>query len=252
MFTVPLLVSREPEASGFVGHGRRDAFGAVSLDDGETWKVTNLSNSADKSSFTVSTPLVDPGVPAGQGSVIEFDPAGPTLEEASWDAKRNGGKLHVHGDTETDSREQVTIRNAVTQDALFTVRSQKTGEFEKERRLANDPCFIQAGVDGVFGPALEVEDAGEGCVGPDVGGDTLITEYPGDAINVFHAVAGNKIMAAWPSRFCTGGSPAWSSEFDNGVVAGYLGIDTSTDLYLTDMFGVAGSQSSVNYVDNLQ
>ena len=49
----PLISFEEPLASGFVGHGRRDAFGAVSLDDGETWKVTNLSNSADQSSFTV-------------------------------------------------------------------------------------------------------------------------------------------------------------------------------------------------------
>jgi hypothetical protein len=39
----PVIGFEEPEASGFVGHGRRDAFGAVSLDDGETWKVTNLS-----------------------------------------------------------------------------------------------------------------------------------------------------------------------------------------------------------------
>ena len=33
-------------------------------------------------------------------------------------------------------------------------------------------------------------------------------------------------------------------------MAGYLGIDVTTDLYLTDLFGVAGSQGSVNYVDN--
>ena len=47
--------------SGYAGHGRRDGFAAVSLDDGETWKVTNLSNSADLSSFEVTTPLQDPG-----------------------------------------------------------------------------------------------------------------------------------------------------------------------------------------------
>jgi len=34
------------EGLGFVGHGKRDAYGAVSLDDGNTWKVTNLSESA--------------------------------------------------------------------------------------------------------------------------------------------------------------------------------------------------------------
>ena len=89
----PVIGFEEPEASGFAGHGRRDAFGAVSLDDGETWKVTNLSNSADKSSFEVSTPLQDPGVAEDEGSSIEFDEDGPTLEEAAWDAKRRGGNF---------------------------------------------------------------------------------------------------------------------------------------------------------------
>ncbi len=246
----PVVGFEEPEASGFVGHGRRDAFGAVSLDDGETWKVTNLSNSADKSSFEVTTPLQDPGVAVDEGSSIEFDEDGPTLEEASWDAKRRAGKLHVHGDTGTDKgRERVTIRNAVTQEELFLVRSDRDGEFERERRVAEAPCFVQAGVDGVFGPAVEVENAPEECVGPDTGGPTLITEYPGDAINVFHAVAGNKVIAAWPSRFCTGGSPVFGDTFPRDEVAGYLGINNEVDLYLTDMFGVGGSQGSVDYTE---
>lgn len=40
-------------AGGFVGHGKREAYAAVSLDDGNTWKSTNLSESADKSSSDV-------------------------------------------------------------------------------------------------------------------------------------------------------------------------------------------------------
>ncbi|MBU8869701.1 MAG: hypothetical protein KOO60_02390 [Gemmatimonadales bacterium] len=41
-----------PEDSGeFPGHGQRDVFGAVSLDDGNTFLRSNLSNSGDKSSF---------------------------------------------------------------------------------------------------------------------------------------------------------------------------------------------------------
>jgi hypothetical protein len=40
----------EVEDVGFVGHGKREAYAAVSLDDGTTWKVTNLSESADLSS----------------------------------------------------------------------------------------------------------------------------------------------------------------------------------------------------------
>ena len=38
---------------GFPGHGERDAFAAVSLDDGATWLRTNLSNSAELSSINV-------------------------------------------------------------------------------------------------------------------------------------------------------------------------------------------------------
>ena len=245
----PVIGFENPEASGYAGHGRRDAFGAVSLDDGETWKVTNLSNSADQSSFEVSTPLQDPGVAEGEGSAIEYDATGPTFEEVVWDAKKRGGKLHVHGDTQIDSRKRsrVEIRNAVTQDVLFTVRSQREGEFEKERRLTEAPCFIQAGVNGVFGPAVEVEDAPEECVGHDTGGETLITDYPGDVPNVFHAVAGNKVLVAWHSKFCSSGNPVWGDEFPSEDVATYLGIDNTKDLYLTDMFGAAGSQSSTNY-----
>ena len=41
------------EGIGFSGHGHRDAFAAVSLDDGATWKRTNLSNSGDLSSFDI-------------------------------------------------------------------------------------------------------------------------------------------------------------------------------------------------------
>lgn len=90
----------------------------------------------------------------------------------------------------------------------------------------------------------------EGVEGCPTENGSLITEYPGDVINVFHAVADNKILVAWPSRFCTGGTPAWSAEFPKDDVASYLGVDTTKDLYLTDMFGVAGSQGSVDYVDN--
>jgi hypothetical protein len=44
--------AEEVEGTAFA-HGERDAFAAVSLDDGETWKRTNLSNSAGRSSFSI-------------------------------------------------------------------------------------------------------------------------------------------------------------------------------------------------------
>ena len=209
----PVIGFEEPEASGFAGHGRRDAFGAVSLDDGETWKVTNLSNSADDSSFIVSTPLVDPGAAEGEGTdIVVDDQDGATIVEAAWDATGNFGRLDVEG--EADSRDRVEIRNAVTQDVLFTVRADRVGEFDIARSLADAPCYVQAGVDGVFGPETEVVDAGEDCVGvPGVGEPELITDYPGDVPNVFHAVAGNKVMVAWHSKFCQAGNPVWAAEY---------------------------------------
>ena len=138
--------------SGFPGHGLRDAFGAVSLDDGETWKVTNLSNSSDKSSFTLTDPVPDAGDP-----ICHEDPADPEC--------------------------------------------------------------------------------------------TQLTEYPGDVTNVFHAVAGNRVLVAWQSKFCSSGFPGYTggSSGDADTLAGYLAINNEEDLYLTDLFGVAGSQLSVDY-----
>lgn len=133
-----------PEGSGgYIGHGRRDIYGALSLDDGSTWKQTNLSDSATLSSLD-TLPLKDPADPS------------------------------------------------------------KT-----------------------------------------------ITTFPGDAVNVVHAVAGNKVVVAWPSRYCSTGNPAYAlAEADpeaRTTLATYLGVDLAKDLYLTDMFGVAGSQGSHDY-----
>lgn len=133
-------------AGGFVGHGRRDIYAALSLDDGTSWKQYNLSESADKSSFDVTTALKDPA-----------------------------------------------------------------------------------------------------------DGTTSITEYPGDNVNVAMGVAGNKVVVAWPSRYCSTGNAGYALSSESAdpkvreAIAGYLGIDLDKDLYLTDAFGVAGAQGSVDY-----
>jgi len=143
---------------GFVGHGKRDAYAAVSLDDGVTWKETNLSESA-------------------------FE-------------------------TSCDNANCNVLRTDV-------------------------PLFA----------------------------DTAY-QYPGDVINMYHTVMGNKVLVAWPSRYCASGQPNYS--LDNldaspeqaarrAAIAAYLGIDLATaspdDLYLIDMYGVGGSQGSVNYAE---
>lgn len=140
----------EVEGIGFAGHGKRDAYAAVSLDDGITWKKTNLSESASE----VSSTVVRPDIP-------------------------------LFADTDY--------------------------------------------------------------------------EYPGDVTNIFHAVAGNEVLVAWPSSYCSSGQPNYSLDSDDNVaqreaIAAYLGIDLSSpspdDLYLLDMYKVAGNQGSVDYAED--
>lgn len=84
---------------------------------------------------------------------------------------------------------------------------------------------------------------------------SVLPDYPGDVVNIAHAVAGNHIAVAWPSRYCSSGSPAYTADTDSDYirdlneVATFLGIDRAADLYLTDLFGVAGSQGSVDYAE---
>ncbi|MCU0843244.1 MAG: choice-of-anchor O protein, partial [Thiobacillaceae bacterium] len=85
--------------------------------------------------------------------------------------------------------------------------------------------------------------------------------YPGDVTNVFHSIAGNKALVAWQSRYCGSGQPNYSLDNPDdpataarrAAIATYLGIDLTKaspdDLYLLDMYGVGGSQGSVNYAE---
>ncbi len=134
---------------GFVGHGLRDAYGSISLDDGVTWKSTNLSESADKSSIDLA-------------------------------------------------REDV--------------------------------------------PLYQMDE---------------LDTYPGDANNIFFTIAGNNVLVAWQSRYCSSGQPNYSLDNPDvdparrDAIAAYLGIDfadpSPDDLYLKDMYGVGGSQGFVDY-----
>jgi hypothetical protein len=54
-------VDSPEDSGGFPGHGERDVFGAYSLDDGNTWKRSNLSRSADRSSFRLRDGTDYPG-----------------------------------------------------------------------------------------------------------------------------------------------------------------------------------------------
>jgi hypothetical protein len=55
----------------FDGHGTRDAFVALSLDDGATWKTYNLSDSGDRSSFRLRDRTHYPGDVIGISTAVE-------------------------------------------------------------------------------------------------------------------------------------------------------------------------------------
>lgn len=80
--------------------------------------------------------------------------------------------------------------------------------------------------------------------------------YPGDVHNVVHQVAGDRIFVAWASKYCSGGTPLYSYLDDTGLLQDPLNEDYLTNLedtygkdavYLYDLFGVAGSQKTVDY-----
>ena len=242
----PVIGFEDFSQSGFPGHGRRDAFVAVSLDDGETWKRQNVSDSADKSSFTVATPLPDPGVQQPEFEVTSDTPV-TTSALFAGQGSSGRGTLTVEG-TDAEPKSTVEIRNAITFEVIGTARAKKKGSFSfKLKNPDQVPCSVQAGYsDGnLWGPYAKVVGAPEDCVGP--ADERLITAYPGDVTNGVHAVAGNYVFAAWQSKFCSAGQPVWSDTYPRDDVAGYLGISNEVDLYLVDLMGVAGNQGSVDY-----
>ncbi len=79
------------------------------------------------------------------------------------------------------------------------------------------------------------------------------TEYPGHVHKIVHQVAGDQIFVAWISKYCEGGTPLYTLDLADTAVADYLNDledNYSKDaVYLYDLFGVSGSQGSVDYTD---
>ncbi len=284
-------------------HSFMDAFAAVSLDDGETWKTTNLSESADQSSFelgqsggggggnssatatTLST-LTSfiasifgsndnnaPGKSQGKDNDKNKDDPGADvlrITEATLEVKRNKSELSIEGEG-APSKARVTIINAVTGEELDSVKADRSGEFELEIKFrdALPPCAVAAVVNDTTSELFRVVDEDgntlKECEG-DPGYD--LSNYPGGVHNVVMATRGNKVLVAWPSRYCQQGQPAYAlnndteqrdaivsfiqtgetaDEFD--VAAPYPNFNLEDDLYLVDAFGVAGSQGSIDFAD---
>ena len=237
-------------------HSFMDAFAAVSLDDGVTWKPTNLSESADQSSFRLGLNVTL----ASHDDEDEDDgddhhaAVGPIIDKAKWEDDK-GGTLEVEGD-DVDGKVTVSIINALTKEVVATTKADKEGEWEvEESRIGAAPCVIAAVVDGVQGPGVVPEDTPEDCDGG------YIVDYPGGVHNIFHATVGNKVLVAWPSRYCDQGKPAYALQNDEEQLAKIVefiqtgqtadeypapalgSFSLEDDLYLVDAFGVAGSQN---------
>ena len=189
------------------------------------------------------------------------------VEEALFKEKeRSEDMIEVNGAVEgVDYMTTVTLINGITDDVLATEMTDKKGVFEFAVKLnVAPPCTIKVKTDGDQSLAVPVVDYQTGEPVEECEGTPHdLTVYPGGAYNVFHATAGNKVLVAWPSRFCEQGQPAYAIAWDGGyddvdtddnvlkrnALAEYLGINVSEDLYLTDLFEVAGSQGSIDFAD---
>ena len=231
-------------------HSFMDTFAAVSLDDGVTWKTTNLSESADQSSFELGSNRGGKHSHDADDDHAANDQFGPTITKATWND--NQDVLKVEG-KDAEPKVLVTVLNATTGAALGSVTSKTNGNWSVTVTLGAAPCMVAAEAEGAVGPSVSVRGAPDDCEGAD------LTDYPGGTYNVFHATAGNKVLVAWPSRYCRQGQPAYAYAYDGDdtdkdvakrdAIAAYIGTDVMNDLYLTDLFGVAGSQNSINFAD---
>ena len=302
-------------------HSFMDVYGGVSLDDGNTWKTTNLSDSAYRSSFTLGVDGTYDGGDDDYGQYLPDDHTkakkddyggvvfhakkmefpytnectechGKTLEGGHdgpscyschgpvWQEDAPDGitvvyveqalfeddVLFVNGAVEgLDYPSTVALINGVTEATVETADIDKKGEFEFEVELHGlPPCTIFVSADGDDSLPMPVLDYETGEVVQECEGEPYdLTLYPGGNYNVFHATAGNKVLVAWPSRYCRQGQPAYSFAWDadseelatdadvikRNAIAEYLGIDVTADLYLTDLFEVGGSQRSIDFAE---
>lgn len=312
----------EVENTAFA-HSFMDTYGAISLDDGLTFKKTNLSETATDSSFDpdlqhihgsgeeapashtaedavdkhgISHPLgyeapfeahcVEchgvalqgtshvPGCYSCHNKVPPFEETFPDgLGPVLYSATLNGDELSGVGINAMPSA-PLGIINGETGEEVDDTTASTDGDFSFSYTLTDDirpPCTVAAdagdSVD-VISPAVPVLDSSgtpvKQCQGhlSDGEDDPEGNAYPGGTYNVFHAVAGNRVLVAWPSRYCKKGQPAYSFAWDGDdeglseellakrdAVADELGIDVDKDLYLTDLFGVAGNQGSIDFAE---
>jgi hypothetical protein len=125
-------VEEVEDGGGFSGHGNRDIYGAVSLDDSATWKRSNLSKSGDESSFTLKNGTAYPG-----DVVRLFDAAAGNTVMAVWASRycRGGAPNYAMDD---EQRAAIADQLGITTEALYlndlfgVSGSQKSSDFSDE------------------------------------------------------------------------------------------------------------------------
>ncbi len=72
--------------------------------------------------------------------------------------------------------------------------------------------------------------------------------FPGNAHNMTFAIAGDKVLVGWISKYCDDGSPLYRLN-DEKMETLRLAFPELPDIYVTDIWGVNGTQGSVDYTE---
>jgi hypothetical protein len=184
----PVTFIEEEGYGGFPGHGQRDAWGAVSLDGGATWKKTNLSKSGDQSSIKIR---VKPGK---SGLVPYYGDVGRTFMASdgnkvlvTWVSKYCGGGSPASSmtDTERDLLAPYLADKGVIADAAAC-----TDDDPLTPCTYLEDAFGVAGSQGVQPAADLAED-----------GYPLVGDYPFSCMWAARGVMMPPAAAGEPSRF---------------------------------------------------
>ena len=122
---------------GFPGHGHRDAYGAVSLDDGNTWQRSNLSKSADLSSFKIKDGRKKVAYPGDVGRTFAASDGNKVL--IAWVSRYCGG-----GSRRGQTRQQLVVGPGLVDPGGARGAGKSRGHHPGDQR----PAFAQRPVHG--------------------------------------------------------------------------------------------------------
>lgn len=123
----------DPLYGGFPGHGKRDAYGAVSLDDGATWKRSNLSKSGNLSSFTIRDGKKSVPYPGDVGRTFAASDGNKVL--IVWVSRYCGGGSPNYAMTDSERAALATYLN----DSAYTDGNDATVSLYLDRDLFGVP-----------------------------------------------------------------------------------------------------------------